>query len=504
MGASVNPVTGTVAAVNKDTLSVFASGSEEPVDQKSKSGSWSGPMTWTADGRTLLVANAGKGLAAFTLSLTKDEAAVAAKVAPIKPVPLVGEDKLLTAVAEPIASLKAFAVPAEVTADDVRKVLERVAVSKRTGSPTHWAAHPNHAKDDAAIALVSEAIGALRGGDGETIGVALYKLKKANAAKPNVAPIQCFLAEIQARKNMNEEAAAGFAAAVRSDAGQTDLTPLALEGLARVYVASGEKLKAAYCRASALEVDKADARWIRVVVDSLKAAKLDAEAETVAKLATATGPSDVVGSVKDLPVLPRPGIGGKLGGEAIYEMTAPSVVVIKTRDGSGSGVCVGRPDLILTNAHVVESADEVTVVTFAMKDKSLVRGKEVKGKVTYRSETADLAVVRLPKDAPELVPIPVALATPNAGAKVFAVGSPGLGRDVLEQSISEGLVAAAARQIDGRPYLQHSAATNPGNSGGPLVDDGGRVVGIVTLKAKLEGVGFAVPVEVIRELFPKK
>ncbi len=105
-----------------------------------------------------------------------------------------------------------------------------------------------------------------------------------------------------------------------------------------MHAAGGEKLKVAYCRASALEADKAVARWVRVVADSLKAAGLEAEAETVAGLATATGPADVVGPVKDLPVLPRPGIGGKLGGEAIYEMTAPSGVVIKTRDGSGSGV----------------------------------------------------------------------------------------------------------------------------------------------------------------------
>ena len=81
------------------------------------------------------------------------------------------------------------------------------------------------------------------------------------------------------------------------------------------------------------------------------------------------------------------------------------------------------------------------------------------------------------------------------------LGSPGLGREVLEQSISEGLVSSNKRRLDGAVYLQHSAAVNPGNSGGPLLDEFGRVVGIVTLKARLENVGFAVPAETIRAVF---
>ncbi|TMQ34270.1 MAG: hypothetical protein E6K70_08550, partial [Planctomycetota bacterium] len=75
-------------------------------------------------------------------------------------------------------------------------------------------------------------------------------------------------------------------------------------------------------------------------------------------------------------------------------------------------------------------------------------------------------------------------ANPGPGEKVYAIGSPGLGAEVLEQSISEGLVSTAGRVIDGHTYLQHSAAVNPGNSGGPLLDDHCRVVSIVTLKAR--------------------
>ncbi|MBA4191655.1 MAG: hypothetical protein C0467_27055 [Planctomycetaceae bacterium] len=502
LGVCINPVTVTVAAANAGKLSVYPIGSEATEDKNAVSGKWSGVMTWAGDGRTLIAARSGKGVTAYQIKLTQDEEAIAAKAAVMKPVPLIGGNKLTTAVASPIDSLKTFAVPAEVTPEVIRQVITRVTKFGRSERPTHWAAHPTHAKDDATIALVSEAIKALRSGSAEVLGIALYKLKKANTTTPNVPPIQFFLAELQARKDMAEDAEAGFIAAIRGDAGQTDITPLALEGLARLYSTRGDKLKAAYCRASALEVDKADPRMIRMLVESLRAAKLDADADSVAKLGTATGTTETAGPVKDLPVLPDPGVGGKLSGEAVYELVAQSVVVIKTQNGSGSGVCVGRGDLILTNAHVVDAADEVTVLTFTLKDKTLVRGKETKAKVIYRSESADLAVVRLPEDGPKLVPLGVALASPKAGAKVYAIGSPGLGRDVLEQSISDGVVAAAARKIDDRPYIQHSAAVNPGNSGGPLVDDAGRVVGIVTLKAKLDNVGFAVPVEVVRSLFP--
>jgi serine protease Do len=100
-----------------------------------------------------------------------------------------------------------------------------------------------------------------------------------------------------------------------------------------------------------------------------------------------------------------------------------------------------------------------------------------------------------------LQPLPVATANPSPGDKVYTLGSPGFGEGTLEQTISEGLVSSTSRKIDGVTYLQHSAAVNPGNSGGALLDEHGRVVGLVTLKARLENVSFALPAETIRALF---
>ncbi len=86
--------------------------------------------------------------------------------------------------------------------------------------------------------------------------------------------------------------------------------------------------------------------------------------------------------------------------------------------------------------------------------------------------------------------------------EVFAIGSPGLGEIVFEQSISPGRISNNRREKDGKLWLQHSVPTNPGNSGGPLLNDYGEVVGIVKSQAaSLNQVGLAIPAERVRELF---
>jgi S1-C subfamily serine protease len=254
---------------------------------------------------------------------------------------------------------------------------------------------------------------------------------------------------------------------------------------------------------AALEVDRADPKMISRAAEALTAAKMEPEAARVRKFASATGPAGgtPLTAVKDLPPLAVLKDGKKLSSEDLYAKSVASVVVIRTASGSGSGFCVGSGDIVLTNAHVADGEDEVTVVTYKLTGKKLERGAALKGRVVHRSVDADLAVVKLEKEA--LTPLRISAESPAAGAKVFALGSPGLGRDVLEQSISEGLVSSRERKLDGKVLIQHSAAVNPGNSGGPLLDEFGAVVGVVTFKAKLENVGFAVPVETFRRLFPE-
>ena len=504
-GFCLNPVTGTVVAIRAPDFHVAHLAS--PGAGKAYPGKWTGVSTWTGDGRLLVMGKEGGGVALYRTELTKDEEKYAAAwPETIKVTPLVGSARPAVVKTEAIASLSQFAVPAAVTPDAVRAVLDQSIKNGRTTRLAHWAAHPAY-QTEAAVAEAAAAIKALTGGASADLGVALYKVRQAAQKYPGHAPLQFFLAEIQSRKDQKDLAAEGFLKVVRADAGQTDVTLLALEGLSHHHADKGDDLKAAYCWAAALEVDKVRQRTITKLGEALRKAKMTAEADTVSRLQSAgegaVGSPAPAAAVRGLPPLPIPGNLPKLDGEALYAKAAPSVVLIKTRDGTGSGVCVGRGDVVVTNAHVVGEAEEVEVQSFALKDKTLARRAVARGRVVYRSEAHDLAVVLLPPDVPRLVPLPITAGSPKAGAKVFALGNPGLGRTVLEQSISEGIVSSPGRVLDGQPYVQHTSAVNPGNSGGPLLDESGRVVGIVTLKSQLQNVNFAIPVETVRKAFPE-
>ena len=109
-------------------------------------------------------------------------------------------------------------------------------------------------------------------------------------------------------------------------------------------------------------------------------------------------------------------------------------------------------------------------------------------------------MLRLANPPKSLKPLPLARRSPPSGAKVYAIGNPGLGTQLLEQTLSDGIVSAPSRQVQGQTFLQHTAATNRGNSGGPLLDTKGHVVGINTLVAELRDVNFAIPAERLREV----
>jgi S1-C subfamily serine protease len=136
-----------------------------------------------------------------------------------------------------------------------------------------------------------------------------------------------------------------------------------------------------------------------------------------------------------------------------------------------------------------------------MRDGKPVRLEGVEAKVAHVYPKLDLAILQPVKPIETLKPLPMASAGPRPGAKVFVVGNPAMGQQVLDLSITDGIVSNARRVIDGKEYVQHTAAVNPGSFGGPLIDESGQIVGLVTRGADLEGVGFAMPVSVIRPMF---
>lgn len=159
----------------------------------------------------------------------------------------------------------------------------------------------------------------------------------------------------------------------------------------------------------------------------------------------------------------------------------------QARGGAGSGVVVTPDGYLLTNEHVVQRVSEARV--------TFVDGRSVPAVVAGRDPATDLAVLRAQAGA-----LPYAqLASGQrlrAGQLVVAVGNP-LG---FESTVSAGVVSGLGRSLRSRQgrliegVVQHTAALNPGNSGGPLVDAAGRVVGINTaIIAMAQGIGFAIP-----------
>jgi serine protease Do len=154
----------------------------------------------------------------------------------------------------------------------------------------------------------------------------------------------------------------------------------------------------------------------------------------------------------------------------------------------GSGFVVSSDGLILTNAHVVDGAKEVTV--------KLMDHREYKAKVLGTDKTSDIAVLKI--DAHGLPAVRLGNSDQlGVGDYVLAIGAP-FG---LEETATAGIVSATGRSLPGDgavPFIQTDAAVNPGNSGGPLFDSTGAVVGInsqiYTNSGGYQGVSFAIPI----------
>ncbi|HEU4385522.1 MAG TPA: trypsin-like peptidase domain-containing protein [Anaeromyxobacteraceae bacterium] len=166
---------------------------------------------------------------------------------------------------------------------------------------------------------------------------------------------------------------------------------------------------------------------------------------------------------------------------------SPGVVGLERRRGQGSGMALSPDGYVLTNAHVAGRGGPLGV--------RLPGGEQVGGELVGSDERTDLAVVRA--EARGLATLPLAEdRSLRVGELVLAIGNP-LG---FERSVSVGVVSALYRALptpqggllDG--LIQTDAAVNPGNSGGPLLDAEGRVVGVTTAMIPFaSGMGFAVP-----------
>ncbi|VVB77892.1 Trypsin-like peptidase domain protein [uncultured archaeon] len=164
----------------------------------------------------------------------------------------------------------------------------------------------------------------------------------------------------------------------------------------------------------------------------------------------------------------------------IVNETIESIVSIVTEFGSGSGFFISNNGYVVTNAHVIENASSINITTFDLKEKE--------AKIIGINETFDIALLKINGSYK-----PLEFGDSNEvkiGETVIAIGNP----SGLSSSVTKGIVSGIHRN-SGRNnlsiYIQTDAALNPGNSGGPLIDSNGRVIGINTFKTEGENLGFA-------------
>jgi S1-C subfamily serine protease len=227
---------------------------------------------------------------------------------------------------------------------------------------------------------------------------------------------------------------------------------------------------------------------------------------------------------KGAPAMAASAAVGGMSAREIYRRRAPGVVFIRAQtlrtdpspfdvfssteasESTGSGFVIDEEGLILTNAHVVEAATEIQV-TFS--DSHTVSATAV-----GKDGDTDLALLRVEGDPEELHPLELGdSSSVQVGDPTVAIGNP-FG---LERTLTTGVVSALQRRLTAPSgfaiddVIQTDAALNPGNSGGPLLDSNGRVIGINSQIATggagssggSVGIGFAVPVNTAKSVIPQ-
>ena len=201
----------------------------------------------------------------------------------------------------------------------------------------------------------------------------------------------------------------------------------------------------------------------------------------------------------------------------VYEGANQGVVNVTTRtvsydrffmlpspgEGAGSGSVIDKRGHVLTNNHVIEGAQGIQV--------ALQSGKSYPAEVVGTDAEQDVAVLKIDAPASELHPVPVGTSDNlQVGQRVYTLGNP-FG---LEGTLTTGIISNVNRTLPSRitgremkSIIQTDAAMNPGNSGGPLLDTSGRMVGmnvaIATKSGQNAGLGFAIPINRIRQIVPQ-
>ena len=182
--------------------------------------------------------------------------------------------------------------------------------------------------------------------------------------------------------------------------------------------------------------------------------------------------------------------------ENLVERYEDGVVQIKTPSGSGSGFIISNEGHILTNCHVIENETEISATIFEKTKQEFNQIKLDNIKIIALNPFYDLALLKIEDKLDKPFVKCYFAASPHAkkGESVFAIGNP----YGLTRSISQGIIADSERYVNGLIYIQTTAPINAGNSGGPLFNMNGEVIGVINMAYFLaDGIGFGIPLNYV-------
>ena len=163
------------------------------------------------------------------------------------------------------------------------------------------------------------------------------------------------------------------------------------------------------------------------------------------------------------------------------EVAYESIFVIYSGNYEGSGFAIGS-NTVVTNAHVIGNRNDIKVKTYS--------GEEYKASIFLLNEALDIAILSV--ENAEFTPLEVGdCENIKVGEDIYAIGAP----RSLDYTLTKGVISSKSRTIGFNRYIQIDAAINSGNSGGPLLNNAGQVIGVNSMKiSDAEGIGLAIPI----------
>jgi serine protease Do len=187
------------------------------------------------------------------------------------------------------------------------------------------------------------------------------------------------------------------------------------------------------------------------------------------------------------------------------EKFASGVVLVRTPRSIGSGFIINESGYIITNNHVIQGEVQASVTVYEKNEEQFQKRVFEDVEIVAINPYVDLALLKIPEEELEGTQLTRVflgrMEELRVGQTVFAVGAP----EGMERSVSQGIVSIRNRQSGGLVYIQTTAALNPGNSGGPLFNTRGEVVGVNAWILQFsEGLNFAIPVNYLKHFLDNR